>query len=199
MSYPPSSLSSRTDSSAAVPSSHAADHTAERDAINDIVTELGATPKGAYTDLSDRLTAMAAASGASILAYVQYWPAGGVNTTPSGLTLQDLDAAHLSITFTAPASGNVVVELEALGTGLPGDSALFWGVRESSSVVADLALVATPSASIRTRVRFLITGLTPSSSHTYKWAHATSYSGGHGITSYGDISGPASMCVTAAP
>jgi hypothetical protein len=58
MSYPPPNLSPRTDSSPAVPGSHAADHTAERNAINAIVAELGANPSLGYPTLQALLEAI---------------------------------------------------------------------------------------------------------------------------------------------
>lgn len=58
MSYPPPNLSPRTDSSPAVPGAHAADHTAERNAINAIVAELGANPSLGYPTLQALLEAI---------------------------------------------------------------------------------------------------------------------------------------------
>jgi hypothetical protein len=65
MSYPPPNLSPRTDSSPAVPGSHAADHTAERNAINAIVSELGANPSLGYPTLQALLEAILTEIGLS--------------------------------------------------------------------------------------------------------------------------------------
>jgi hypothetical protein len=65
MSYPPPNLSPRTDSSPAVPGSHAADHTAERNAINAIVAELGANPSLGYPTLQALLEAILTKIGLS--------------------------------------------------------------------------------------------------------------------------------------
>jgi hypothetical protein len=61
MTYPPANLSPRSDASPAVPSSHAADHTAERNAINAIVAALGANPMGTHATVEARLAAIEAA------------------------------------------------------------------------------------------------------------------------------------------
>src|SRR6266545_4379267 len=76
MAYPPPTLDDRLTSSPGEPASggrsHTGDHNDERDAINDIVTELGTGPKGAAASLTARLstleTAFDTAGVASVLA-----------------------------------------------------------------------------------------------------------------------------------
>ena len=53
--YPPAPLEPRTDASPATPGMHAADHTDEREAINAIVSVLGANPNGIDATLQERI------------------------------------------------------------------------------------------------------------------------------------------------
>ncbi len=104
----------------------------------------------------------------ALLAVVQY----NVSTTYTTVsnTLVDVDAANLAITFTTPVSGRVLVVLGALGdtTAVLTDGQ-FWGLRESTSIVADNFIMGNAAAASRGTARILITGLTPGSLHTYKW------------------------------
>ena len=118
--------------------------------------------------------------GAQLLAYKSH--SAGDETT-GGTSLADVDATNAAVTFTAPASGNVLVRLS--GTVSPGttnNAFVSWGLREASSDIAgavgeSIAVRASGSAgsgqSIAASMSFVLTGVT-AGSHTYKWSHACS-------------------------
>jgi len=130
----------------------------------------------------------------------------GVGTTTTAWT--DVDATNLIVTFTAPASGAVVVELEAWVNA--GASTLMgWGIREGTTLInACNAQYAGAATGPRARVSLPVTGLTPGNAYTYKWAHNRGVGTGTCITRMGgrgaaganvanDHPGPAVMRVVA--
>jgi hypothetical protein len=104
--------------------------------------------------------------------------AGDCTTTSSSLA--DADATNMAVTFTAPASGNVLVRLCASMTPSSGGASAAalasWGIRESTTNIAgpqSVARATTATGSNATRVvalDFYLTGVS-AGSHTYKWAH----------------------------
>lgn len=112
----------------------------------------------------------------SLLAVLAYAPGSDTTIgTTSSATLVDVDATNLALAFTAPASGNVLVRLSAVGGPTSGGPAIRWGVRESSSIIAGPLLV-DPIGITSARyysAAFYITGVS-GGAHTYKFAHACS-------------------------
>lgn len=108
----------------------------------------------------------------------------GDHTTTS-TSLADLDATNAAVTFTAPASGNVLVRLAATCSPAPSSASAYtsWGVRESTSNIAgavgeSIAVRNASTASTNDKFdgvtkEFILTGIS-AGSHTYKWAWATS-------------------------
>ncbi len=82
----------------------------------------------------------------------------------------DVDAG-MAVTFTAPSSGRVTIVVGAQVTSVANTS-LEWNLREGSSDLAGTSatILYNNSVSIvqRSTFRFLVTGLTPGSVHTYK-------------------------------
>ncbi len=118
--------------------------------------------------------AEAGAAGA-LLASKYYKPATQQNPSTASTTLVDVDATNLAVTFTAPASGKVIVRLQAgcYNTGNYGQ----FGVREGTTNIA-VGRVNANNAAGPTAVRsFLITGIS-AGSHTYKFAFSAGGSGG---------------------
>lgn len=113
-----------------------------------------------------------------LLAYKTY--AGGDISTPS-TTMIDADATNLAVTFTVPASGKVLVRLTAQTcpdiTAANQGAQHQWGLREGGSAIAGPHTVSrdvTANGFIffnQASKAFVFTGLTPSASLTYKWAH----------------------------
>lgn len=154
----------------------------------------------AQKDSSNVETLLDSSGGCGGLLAVGYDTAGS-NVQTTSTTVSDIDATNLIVTFTAPASGNVIivmsgtVQLESATSG----KFYYWGLREGGSTLFT-RVIADSDGVTHYRyfaVRFYITGLTPSSSYTYKGAHKTS-SGGS-FTSVGGSSDPRMLEVLSAP
>lgn len=112
---------------------------------------------------------------AGLLGVCSYDPGTTASYSTSG-AIGDVDATNLLISFVAPASGAVLVRWTAR-CGTSNTISSWWGIREASSQVGGLALVwqTSTGSGYQPRTQTLrITGLTPGSAHTYKWAFAAS-------------------------
>lgn len=136
-------------------------------------------------------------SGA-LLALTNYNPATGVVVSTTSTTAADADATNLSIAFTAPASGQVIVRLNALGTQTASGASVRWYIREGTTTVGVRYMTASKNTAwdFLGAATYVVTGLTPGSSHTYKWGH--SVSSGQSNISAGGTTGAAIMEVWAA-
>lgn len=147
----------------------------------------------------------AAGGGASLLGVNQYAPASLATYSTTSGTLADVDATNMKVTFTAPASGNVLVRLNAwvdVGTA----NFLWVGLRESTTNlgIPTLATRGANSQQYLTAAIYL-TGIS-AGSHTYKWSFSTDGSGtagrilvADGVNSGSNWFPPAIMEVWAAP
>lgn len=143
------------------------------------------------------------ATTGGILAAVNYNPGSPTGPTSTSTTATDVDATNLVVTFTAPASGNVLVQLSSNAITQNSPSAgLGWCLRSGSSDVAGTKhqAIYNQANSIATRITLpiAVTGLTPSTSYTYKWGQYISQGSGTVQTQYGGVIGVASMIVFAA-
>lgn len=98
---------------------------------------------------------------------------GGTKSSNS-VTQADVDATNSVFTFTAPASGNVLIRVTFTGGISTGSQNGLWGLREAAANVygpVDASLGATATATFAiVSATALITGLVAASSHTYKLA-----------------------------
>lgn len=152
------------------------------------------------TDNGDGTLDLAAAGGgggggSSLLAYKSY--AAGTSASNSTTTLTDVDATNLAVTFTVPASGRVLIRLTAV-VGGSGTQGLYWGLREGTTAIAN-NLIRSSVTNDNTSVAFVVTGLTPGTSHTYKWAQRVGGASTTVITYFGTSSTVAVMEVHALP
>jgi hypothetical protein len=116
----------------------------------------------------------AGAVSGSIIGYTQYAPTGASHTTKTvaGTTLAVFDSTNLAVTFTAPPSGNVLVELSAACAVGTGSTFGFWGVSETSSSPSILGYLHNPSPSTSEFVsttKQVYTNLTAGQSYTFYW------------------------------
>lgn len=135
-----------------------------------------------------------------VLATTSYNPGTMLSVATSTTVVADVDAANLAVTFTVPASGRVLVSLEALVTCAGGSAnSMNWHLREGSSTIAGPVFVAATTSvdNVRGHARFLLTGLTPGDVKTYKFAHSRTGTGST-TTHSGGIAGPTTMVVQAA-
>ena len=115
---------------------------------------------------------------------------------------ENIDATNLTVTFTVPSSGRVLVALSALAYTSGGDQ-YWWCLRTTGGANVSGTKGLTTSATFGTKIyhRVLVTGLTPAASVTYRWGHGVNTATGH--IRYGDDGstsprGPAVMEVWAA-
>jgi hypothetical protein len=112
--------------------------------------------------------------GASLLARVQYAPSSYASNESTSITLVAVDATNLTIAFTVPASGDVLVRLTG-AVILPALAYGYWALLDHTShaQVGDTVL-AGYAGNFQSTAAFLITGLTPGANLQYDWAYATS-------------------------
>ncbi len=165
-------------------------------------------------DIADALTGAAApdagnvfatmadvgGGGNPILAILHYLPSGSFSATVTSTSVVDVDASNMLVTFTAPASGNVLVHVEAFLQNPTWTDDIRLALRESTTVVAgpERMLLANVNNVIgRFTTTFYITGIS-AGSHTYKLG--TSVTGATGFIYWGTTPGASVvMIVTAAP
>jgi len=112
-----------------------------------------------------------------LLAAVTYDPASRTDKAGTALlAMTALDTTNLRVTFTAPASGNVLVRMRTLYRGSASPMYLL-GVLDGSTVRGRLAPSANKAGATATQrhileAEFLVTGLTPGNSYTWDAAYA---------------------------
>ncbi len=125
-------------------------------------------------------------SGGGALAIVQYAPSiYAANGPSSSDTMTAVDDINLTISFIAPASGNVLVRLTGAAY-IAAATRGYWGLLDHTSHTqvgfSDLAGVgnATDAYFAGSTCAFEITGLTPDNTYQYDWAYCIN-SGGTAI------------------
>lgn len=110
-----------------------------------------------------------------LIAYSSYGPGVRALYTPNTTEFAAVDTSNITVTFTAPASGNVVVEL--IGLAVIGPAAqLYWAVINAATgfVIGPTAQVGFISATLTITpmncLALVITGLTGGTAYTFYWA-----------------------------
>lgn len=151
-------------------------------------------------DGADTITIAASGGGSSgPLAVKQHNPGTQATYSTASTTLVDMDATNLAVTFTAPASGNVIVALNGFAGADTAAKYTAWGLRSAGATVANSEaniIGGTANTYARGAHRAYVTGLTPGNSYTYTWAFKVT--GGTGYTFAGGAQGPALMEVWSA-
>lgn len=142
--------------------------------------------------------------GGGSLASTKYNPSSVVTKSVASTTIGDLDAALLAVSFTAPASGKVQIDLSATVKGSAAGTRTFWALRNGTTVVPGTTVMVHEGVNpTRATVSIIVTDLTPGQNYTFKWGAAAStgttslYAGGNAV----DIAsaGQATMVVRDAP
>jgi hypothetical protein len=153
-----------------------------------VASSIGFTPTGtiAATDVQAAIAEVALEAGGGTGRLIAYTVNTAGNQSITSATLADLPT-NIAVTFTAPASGKVLVRLSATAGGTTtGNGFQTWGLRESTSIIAgatgESIAVREDSGGGTEQLHgvtkaFYISGLTPTTSYTYKWAAASSVSG----------------------
>ena len=140
------------------------------------------------------------------LATQVYAPTSKATYSVTGTTLTAIDTINMTVSFTAPPSGNVEVSLTGSGY-CPTAGNLYWALLDhTSGALRGTAMRVTSQTFIGTTVKTEITGLTPGMTYQIDWAIANDTSGDVANTyAQGQTSttiaaagaGPAVMAVTA--
>lgn len=148
------------------------------------------------------LDLLGAGSPGRPLAHVTYNPATQAAMSAPSTTHTALSPANLSVTFVAPTTGRVLVDLESHVNTSGGHS--YWSLIDGSTVIAPTLVcgVVAEADGLRARARIPVTDLTPGQSYTLAWGGAASSgmvlrAGGSGLGPAS--SGPATITVWAAP
>lgn len=103
-----------------------------------------------------------------LLGVKQYSPAQTIFST-AGTSLSDVDATNMAVTFSAPASGKVLVRLSAYTDMNSGAGEGYWGLRESTTNLVYWRMMRGALQENYLSAATHLTGLS-AGSHTYKWA-----------------------------
>jgi hypothetical protein len=113
----------------------------------------------------------------NLLGSILYDPAVAVSkATTAALAMTAIDTTNLRITFTAPASGNVLVRMRGVLHGATTYAQILFGVLESSTVqgrgdpIGGLKTTALATAQLAQESEFIVTGL-GAGSHTWDAAY----------------------------
>ncbi len=117
--------------------------------------------------------------GTRLLAQLAY-DGNNANYHTTSTTLTDVDATHLAITFTAPASGNVLVRVIARVNNNTHNG--YFGLREGSTSLVTPRFVCYNTV-VLASVDFYLTGVS-AGSHTYKLAFVVDPSGGMDVACF---------------
>jgi hypothetical protein len=111
--------------------------------------------------------------GGGISAVTVYSPGAQQVYSTASAVLADVDAANLAVTFTAPASGNVLVQATCwIDSNTPGQRGRL-GLREGSSNIGQpVSVTRDADNGYLVTASFSVTGLS-AGSHTYKLSFAT--------------------------
>jgi hypothetical protein len=159
---------------------------------------IGSSGKVLQSDGTDVSWQTPAAGASPLLAVLRYRPGSDSTILSSAsTTLTDVDATNCAITFTAPASTNVIVDCRC-NIQSPTNNYARLGLREATTNIAAASnVVFTPGTTIlAVGTSFLLSGIS-AGSHTYKLAF--SVAGGTGIIYGGPTYGQVEMTVWAAP
>lgn len=130
-----------------------------------------------------------------LLAQKTYNPSSATAVTTASTTPNAVDATNLAVTFIAPASGSVLVRLQASANLVSGSlGGIDWGLLSGGTQLGAMSYVTASTVGLRCFQTIPVTGLTPRQQYTIQWAHAsesgsttvrTVYGGGNAVGSYG--------------
>lgn len=112
-----------------------------------------------------------------ILGAIAYDPASAVSkATDTRIAMTAFDTTNLRLTFTAPASGKVLVRIQCAVHGATTSPSILLGVLDGSTVkgrIAPAGRIESPLATafVLREVVFPVTGLTPAASYTWDAAY----------------------------
>ncbi len=152
-------------------------------AASNVLKKFTGTNLKAY--LKSYFDTLYAAGSAGILASAYYNPSGGTVSKTTTSTLTAIDTTNLRATFTAPASGNVIVKV-GIGRCNPNNCNPHLGVLDGSTTKGTAIMAPSNGEAVRPAyASFKITGLTPGNTYSYDLAIVDSNAISHATFQYG--------------
>lgn len=112
-------------------------------------------------------------SSGGLLGYTSFGTATNTVVSTTSATWADMDATNLKVAFVVPSSGNVMVRLTAYADISVNTGQYGWALRSgSSNITGSGGTVARSADGLVVTLSFIVTGLTPGTATTWKWAHA---------------------------
>lgn len=152
---------------------------------------------------SGTVTAVGGSGGSNpLLKVISYSGAAGGRYTISATSQTAVDTTNLRATFTAPASGNVLVRLSAFIYMTNFADNMYWGLLEGATGVGGTVAACFEQSAVNTQssvyvaAAFYVTGIS-AGSHSYDWSAAVN-AGSHYLYA-NTTEGHATMEVWAAP
>ena len=86
-----------------------------------------------------------------------------------------VDTTNLTISFVAPASGNVLVELTGNNSSSAASTNTYWGIatHNTTTVQGSLAIPSNGTVSLNITTRHYVSGLTAGTTYQYDWIFAS--------------------------
>jgi hypothetical protein len=115
--------------------------------------------------------------GSGLLAVLQYEPSTAAIYSTASASMAAVDSTNLTISFTAPSSGNVLVRLTGAGLAIGGY--VYWGLlpHGGGSQVGNSWCIAGANITDAGSAAFYITGLVSGNTYQYDWAFSTTGTG----------------------
>jgi hypothetical protein len=137
----------------------------------------------------------------NLLAVNQYAPASLATYTTTSLTVAALDATNMTVSFTAPASGAVLIRLSAFCKAPSTAVAPVWGLTDHTTTTilygVQLYVMSTTAPGAYSAVQ-RITGLTPGTAYQMDWALASNTAASMVTTYAKGITGTTATATTTA-
>lgn len=132
------------------------------------MTRSNLSPQQILQEAYDEANQALRVSGTShVLASQRYYPAA-TDVASTSATFADIDATNVAVTFTAPASGKVVIRA-AMSAETGASTNMQWNLRDGSGDVAETEqTISFGAISLRGNGAWRLSGLTPGQSYTYK-------------------------------
>jgi hypothetical protein len=140
----------------------------------------------------------ACATNGGILAET-YYTASENSYSTSSSTFADVDATNLTISFTAPCSGKVLVRLISYAeSSTAGTGQYKWRLYDGSNQIGNIQMATKTETGTSIEAYVYKTGLSAGASYTWKWQHAQTASGtGKAIVGNGSTYGAMVMIAEA--
>lgn len=116
----------------------------------------------------------AAGGGVGLIGLTSYAPGSDTTILNAGTStsVAAVDSTNLTVAFTAPPSGKVLVRLSALTLVSTVGNSIFWGLLDGSNAqVGKLDYMMTYATAMRASASLYVSGLTAGTAYTYKWAY----------------------------